>query len=52
MYDRFNIVVTRDVIDDSMQVVLAQNSTIYDAIYVALAQQIDGKLFTSDQNMR
>lgn len=51
MYDGLNIIITRDLPDETMQIALAQNLTIYDAIYVASAQKINGTLFTSDQRL-
>ncbi len=51
LYDGLNIIITRDLPDESMQIALAKNLTIYDSIYVASAQKINGTILTSDQKL-
>ena len=48
VYDRLNIVKAREIVAPATQIALSQNITVYDALYFAAAQQLNGTLYTAD----
>jgi predicted nucleic acid-binding protein len=51
IYDGLNIVTTREITHETAQIALTQNITIYDALFIAAAQKLDGTLYTADQKL-
>jgi predicted nucleic acid-binding protein len=51
IYDRLNIVATREVAQETAQIALTQNIAIYDALFIAAAQKLNGTLYTADQKL-
>ena len=51
VYDGLNIVMAREIAQEATQIALAQNITVYDALYIAAAQKLNGTLYTADQKL-
>lgn len=51
IYDRLNIIATRELATDAMHIALTQNITAYDALYIAAAQKTNSTLYTADQKL-
>lgn len=51
LFDGLNVISTRDLTAESMQIALTRNLTIYDTLYLAAAQKMNGTLFTTDQKL-
>jgi predicted nucleic acid-binding protein len=51
LYDGLKVIVGREIAAEAMHVVLAQNISAYDALYIAAAQKINGTLYTADQKL-
>lgn len=51
VYDGLNIVTAREIAQEAEQLALAQNITVYDALYIAAAQKLNGTLYTADQKL-
>ncbi len=51
IYDGLNIVTTREIIQETAEIALTQNITIYDALFIAAAQKLNGTLYTADQKL-
>ena len=51
VYDGLNIITTREITEETMNIALIQNVTVYDALYIAVAQKVNGTLYTADQKL-
>ena len=51
VYDGLNIVTSRDIAEETLNIAQTQNVTVYDALYIAAAQKISGTLYTADQKL-
>jgi predicted nucleic acid-binding protein len=51
IYDGLNIIAAREITAEAMHVALTQNITVYDALYIAAAQKMNGTLYTADQKL-
>jgi predicted nucleic acid-binding protein len=51
IYDGLNVVTAREVAEETAQIALTQNITIYDALFIAAAQKLNGTLYTADQKL-
>ncbi len=51
IYDGLNIIAAREITAEAMQVALTCKITVYDALYIAAAQKINGTLYTADQKL-
>jgi predicted nucleic acid-binding protein len=51
IYDKLNIVKTREITIETAQIAQTQNLTVYDALFIAAAQKLNGTLYTADQKL-
>ncbi|MGA2386599.1 MAG: type II toxin-antitoxin system VapC family toxin [Candidatus Bathyarchaeia archaeon] len=51
IYDGLNVIASRDLAAESMQIALSRNLSIYDALYVAASERMNGTLYTADQKL-
>ena len=51
IYDGLSVITTRDITQETAQIALSQNITIYDALFIAAAQKLNGTLYTADQKL-
>jgi len=51
IYDGLNVITTRDLTAESMQIALNLNLSIYDALYIAASEKMNGTLYTADQKL-
>jgi len=51
IYDKLNIITTRELTEEATNIALAQNITIYDALYIAGTQKLNAILYTADQKL-
>ena len=51
VYDKLNIITTRELAEEATNIALAQNITIYDALYVAGTPKLNATLYTADQKL-
>jgi predicted nucleic acid-binding protein len=51
IYDGLTIIATREIKDETIQIAIARNITVYDALYIAAAQKINATLYTADQKL-
>jgi predicted nucleic acid-binding protein len=51
LYDGLAITSTREIKEQTMQIAITQNITIYDALYIATAQKLNATLYTADQKL-
>jgi predicted nucleic acid-binding protein len=51
IYDKLNIITTRELTEETTNIALAQNITIYDALYTAGTQKLNATLYTADQKL-
>jgi predicted nucleic acid-binding protein len=51
IYDGLNIIAAREIAAEAMHVALTQNVSVYDALYIAAAQKLNGTLYTADQKL-
>jgi len=51
IYDELNIVTTREVARETAEIALIQNMAVYDALFIAAAQKLNGTLYTADQKL-
>jgi predicted nucleic acid-binding protein len=51
IYDGLTITTTRELTAEAVHVALTRNITIYDALYIAAAQKMNGTLYTADQKL-
>jgi predicted nucleic acid-binding protein len=51
VYDGLNVVATRELAEETTRIALTENITVYDALYVAAAQKLNGTLYTADRKL-
>ncbi len=51
VFDKLNVVTAREVSEEALNIALTQNVPVYDALYIALSQKLDGSLYTADQKL-
>ncbi|MGA3192630.1 MAG: type II toxin-antitoxin system VapC family toxin [Candidatus Bathyarchaeia archaeon] len=51
IYDGLGILTTRELKEATTEIALTQNITIYDSLYVAATQKLNGTLYTADQKL-
>lgn len=51
IYDTLTIIPARALAEEAIKIATTKNTTIYDALYIALAQQQNGALFTADKKL-
>ena len=51
IYDGLNIIAAREITTEAMHVALTQNISVYDSLYIAAAQKMNGTLYTADQKL-
>jgi predicted nucleic acid-binding protein len=51
VYDGLNVISARELTSESMQLALKHDVSIYDALYIAAAEKINGTLYTADQKL-
>jgi predicted nucleic acid-binding protein len=51
IFDELTILTTRELEMDTVQIALTQNVTIYDSLYIAATQKLNGTLYTADQKL-
>ncbi len=51
IYDQLEVVNTREIAQETTQIALTQNISIYDALFIAAAQKLNGTLYTADQKL-
>jgi predicted nucleic acid-binding protein len=51
IFDRLNIVKTKDVAERTMTIAQSLKIPVYDALYVALAEKEKGSLYTTDKKL-
>ena len=52
VYDGLRIVTAREVAEETARFALTHNVTVYDSLYVAATQKLNGTLYTADQKLR
>jgi predicted nucleic acid-binding protein len=48
IYDHLDIFAARQLVEEALNICLAQNITVYDALYIAAANKADATLYTAD----
>lgn len=51
LYDGLNVITTREITQETAEIALTQNITIYDALFITAAQKLNGTLYTADQKL-
>ncbi len=51
IYDGLTIIAVREVTAMAMLIALTKNLSVYDSLYIAAAQKINGTLYTADQKL-
>lgn len=51
IYDGLNILATRDLSKEALDIALTQNITIYDVFYIAAARKLKATLYTTDEKL-
>ena len=51
IYDRLNILATRELFDEAVELALTCNITVYDSIYIAAARKLKAIVYTADQKL-
>jgi predicted nucleic acid-binding protein len=51
IYDSLEIITVRSITEETTQIALTHNITVYDALYIAAAQKLKGTLYTADQKL-
>ncbi len=51
IYDTLTIVPARAVAEEAINIATTKNASIYDALYIALAQKLGGTLYTADKKL-
>ena len=51
VYDALNIVTAREIAQETTQIALTHNITVYDALYIAATQKLNATLYTADQKL-
>lgn len=51
IYDKIDILTTREIAEETTDIALTQNITVYDALYIAATQKLNATLYTADQKL-
>ena len=51
IYDKLNILTVRELSEETVEIALTHNMTIYDSVYIAAARRIGATLYTVDQKL-
>lgn len=51
VFDALKIITARELEEKAMSIALEQNIPVYDAIYIAATQKLQGTLYTADQKL-
>ena len=51
LYDDLAITSTRELKDQTMQIAISQNITVYDALFIAASQKINATLYAADKKL-
>ena len=51
IYDKLNILATRELSEETADIALTQNIPIYDSLYIAATRKIKATLYTADQKL-
>jgi predicted nucleic acid-binding protein len=51
VYDHLTIISTRAIAEETINIATTKNITVYDATYIALAQKLNGTLYTADKKL-
>lgn len=51
IYDKLNILTVRELSEETVEIALTHNVTIYDSVYIAATRKIRATLYTADQKL-
>ena len=51
VYNGLNVIATRDLAEETINIAQTKKTPVYDALYIALTQKINGTLYTADQKL-
>ena len=51
IYDKLNIVTTRELSEEAADISLTQDTTIYDSLYIAATRKLKATLYTADRKL-
>jgi predicted nucleic acid-binding protein len=51
IYDTLNVITARDIAEATINIALTSKVSVYDALYIALGQKLNGTLYTADQKL-
>lgn len=51
VYDRLNIVNSREIIEEAARIAFALNTSVYDSLFIVAALRLNGTLYTADQKL-
>ena len=51
IHNDLNITPTRDLAEETINIAQTKKTPVYDALYIALTQKINGTLYTADQKL-
>ena len=51
IHSGLNIISTRDLAEQTISIAQTKNIPVYDALYIALTQKVNGTLYTADQKL-
>jgi predicted nucleic acid-binding protein len=51
IYDKVNILTTRELAEETADITLTQNITIYDSLYIAATRKLNATLYTADRKL-
>jgi len=51
IYDKMDTLSIREITEETTNIALTQNTTIYDAFYIAATQKLNATLYTADQKL-
>ncbi len=51
VHNDLNIIATRDLAEETINIAQTKKTPVYDALYVALTQKLNGTLYTADQKL-
>jgi len=52
VYDKLNILTTRELSEEAFEIALTQNMTIYDSLYIAATKKLKATLYTPEASRR
>ncbi|MCD6530303.1 type II toxin-antitoxin system VapC family toxin [Candidatus Bathyarchaeota archaeon] len=51
LYDSLNVITTRELLDEAVEIALTWDITVYDSLYVTAAKKLRATLYTADQKL-